>query len=171
LQTKANQDVAAFIGYGNIMRHIRQGEAGLEIRQTEPGISAAAHPDKDSLVGAAWKISAAIMISRVLGLAREMVQAKYFGAGVYTDAFYVAYRIPNLLRDLFAEGALSAAFLPTFVRHLTLDGKEAAWLLANRLINALLVILGIVTLIIFFGAKGFVYLQAAGYAVIPGNLS
>jgi putative peptidoglycan lipid II flippase len=109
------------------------------------------------------------MISRVLGLAREMVQAKYFGASFYTDAFYVAYRIPNLLRDLFAEGALSAAFLPTFVRHLTLGGKEAAWLLANRLINALLVALGIITLIIFFGAKGFVYLQAAGYAAIPGK--
>jgi putative peptidoglycan lipid II flippase len=165
----ANQDVAAFIGYGSIMRHIRQEEADLEIHQPEPRISTPVHPGKDSLVGTAWKISAAIMISRVLGLAREMVQAKYFGAGYYTDAFYVAYRIPNLLRDLFAEGALSAAFLPTFVRHLTLDGKEAAWLLANRLINALLVVLGSITLVIFFGAKGFVYLQAAGYAAIPGK--
>ena len=119
------------------------------------------------LAGTAWSVSAAIMISRILGVGREMVLARYFGAGLYTDAFYVAYRIPNLLRDLFAEGALSAAFLPTFVRRLTQEGKEQAWLLANRVLSALLVILGILTLVFFFGAKGFVYLLAAGYAAIP----
>ena len=115
----------------------------------------------------AWSVSIAIMISRILGVGREMVLARYFGAGLYTDAFYVAYRIPNLLRDLFAEGALSAAFLPTFIRRLTHGGKEQAWLLANRVLSALLVILGILTLVFFFGAKGFVYLLAAGYAAVP----
>ena len=121
----------------------------------------------DALNRSAWSVSVAIMFSRILGLAREMVLARYFGAGMFTDAFYIAYRIPNLLRDLFAEGALSAAFIPIFVRRLTSGGKEQAWQLANRLIGALLLILGIVTLVIFFGSRGFVYLLAAGYATIP----
>ena len=124
----------------------------------------------DSRGGVAGKVSAAIAISRVLGLVRECVLAKYFGAGFATDAFSVAFRIPNLLRDLFAEGAFSAAFLPAFTRRLRLSGKESAWLLTNRLINALLVLLGGVTLAFFFGAKLLVYLQAAGFAAIPGKL-
>ncbi len=114
-------------------------------------------------------IAVATMISRVLGLAREMVIARFFGAGRITDAFYVAFRIPNLLRDLFAEGALSSAFIPTFVRSLTHGGKEQAWLLANRVISALLVILGLFTLVIFFGAQAFVYLLAAGYSKDPAK--
>ena len=120
--------------------------------------------------GVAGKVGAAIAISRVLGLVREIVQAKYFGAGFATDAFSVAFRIPNLLRDLFAEGALSAAFLPAFTRRLEIDGKDSAFLLANRLINTLLILLGGVTLAFFFGAKILVYLQAAGFAAIPGKL-
>jgi len=91
----------------------------------------------------------------------------YFGAGLYMDAFNIAYRIPNLLRDLFAEGALSSAFIPTFIRTLAHEDREKAWLLANRVINALIVILGAFTLVIYFGAKGFVYLLAAGFASIP----
>jgi putative peptidoglycan lipid II flippase len=122
---------------------------------------------KTSLSGAAWSVGVATVISRILGLIREIVLARYFGAGLQTDAFNVAYRIPNLLRDLFAEGALSSAFIPTFVRRLTQDGKENAWLLANRVINALLVVVGALTLVFFFGAKFFVYLLAAGYASIP----
>ena len=117
-----------------------------------------------SVARSAGLISLATMISRVLGLAREMVMAKYFGAGILTDAFNVAYRIPNLLRDLFAEGALSSAFVPTFVRVLNQGGKSQAWLLASRVMNALLVILGLVTLLIYFGARGFVYLLAGGFA-------
>ena len=120
--------------------------------------------------GVAGKISAALALSRILGLVRECVQAKYFGAGFATDAFSVAFRIPNLLRDLFAEGALSAAFLPAFARRMELDGKESAWLLANRLINTILIFLSCVTLAFFFGAKLLVYIQAAGFAAIPGKL-
>jgi putative peptidoglycan lipid II flippase len=75
-----------------------------------------------------------------------------------------------LLRDLFAEGVLSAAFIPTFIRRLTMDGKEQAWLLANRVISALLIILGALTLLFFFGAKGFVYLLASGFAGIPEKI-
>ncbi len=123
-----------------------------------------------SVVGAAGSISVATLISRILGVGREIILAKYFGAGLATDAFNVAYRIPNLLRDLFAEGALSSAFIPTFIRSLTNNGKEQAWLLANRVINVLLLITGALTLIFFFAAKWFVYLMAAGYAAIPEKL-
>jgi putative peptidoglycan lipid II flippase len=119
------------------------------------------------LVGTAGSIGAAILISRVLGLVRDMIQSRWFGAGLYTDAWTIAYRIPNLLRDLFAEGALSAAFIPTFIRTLTNHGKEEAWAMANRVISALLVILGALTLVFFFGARLFVYILASGYAGIP----
>ena len=66
----------------------------------------------------------ATIASRVLGLVRDQVLAFYFGAGDANDAFRVASRIPNLVRDLFAEGAMSAAFVPTFTRQLTLHGRE-----------------------------------------------
>ena len=67
------------------------------------------------------------MTSRVLGVVREQVLAYYFGAGDAMDAFNVAYRVPNLLRDLFAEGAMSAAFVPTFARELATGGKPSAF--------------------------------------------
>ena len=78
--------------------------------------------------------------SRVLGLVRDQVLAALFGAGNELDAFIVAFRIPNLVRDLFAEGAMSAAFVPTFTRHLTRSGKDDAWRLGNNVLNALVVV-------------------------------
>ena len=83
------------------------------------------------------------MTSRVLGLAREAVLAHQFGASAAMDAYNVAFRIPNLLRDLFAEGAMSAAFVPTFTKYLTTSGRARAWQLANHVVNALLVVTGI----------------------------
>jgi putative peptidoglycan lipid II flippase len=87
------------------------------------------------------------MASRILGLVRDQVIAAIFGAGAATDAYYVAFRIPNLLRDLFAEGAMSAAFVPTFTRHLTSAGKASAWRLGNHVLNALAVITGVLVLL------------------------
>jgi putative peptidoglycan lipid II flippase len=150
---------------------IRQGEAALMAQPPETPPPELPMDMPKEVLGPAWSVGAATMISRILGVVREVVLAKYFGAGLYTDAFNVAYRIPNLLRDLFAEGALSSAFIPTFVRRLTQSGKGRAWLLANRLLSALSVILAAVTLVFFFGAKAFVYLLAAGYAAIPEKLA
>jgi putative peptidoglycan lipid II flippase len=107
------------------------------------------------------------MISRILGVIREMVMARYFGAGFFTDAFYTAYRVPNLLRDLFAEGALSSAFVPTFIKSMRQGGKEKAFVLANMVINALAVLLGAMALLFYFGADGFVYFLASGFAEVP----
>ena len=87
------------------------------------------------------------MTSRLLGLAREVVLARQFGASAAMDAYNVAFRIPNLLRDLFAEGAMSAAFVPTFTRYLTISGKESAWRLGNHVVNALLVVTGSLVLL------------------------
>lgn len=96
--------------------------------------------------------------------------AGVFGAGNDMDAFIVAFRIPNLVRDLFAEGAMSAAFVPAFTRHLTLDGKPAAWRLGNNVMNALIV----VTLVLIAAGMAFagplVRLYAGSYASVPGKL-
>src|ERR1051325_4395095 len=89
------------------------------------------------LARSAGLAGAATLTSRILGLARDQVLAALFGAGNEMDAFNVAFRIPNLVRDLFAEGAMSAAFVPAFTRHLTLHGKPAAWRLGNSVLTAL----------------------------------
>ena len=121
-----------------------------------------------STLKAAGAVSFATLISRVLGLVREVVIAALFHP-VATDAYYTAFRIPNLLRDLFAEGALSAAFVPTFTEYWK-QGAEHAWRLANLVINALLVILSAVTLLFFFGAKYLVLMLAYGFIWTPGKV-
>ena len=77
----------------------------------------------ERLAKSAGLIGAATLSSRVLGLVRDVAQAHYFGTSLENDAFVVATRIPTLLRDLFAEGAMSAAFVPTFTRYLTTEGQ------------------------------------------------
>jgi putative peptidoglycan lipid II flippase len=91
---------------------------------------------------AAGIIAVAVMCSRVLGLAREMIIAALFGGGFAMDAFTAAFRIPNLLRDLFAEGALSTAFVATFSKTIARGGDGAAWHLANKVATLTAVVLG-----------------------------
>jgi putative peptidoglycan lipid II flippase len=98
------------------------------------------------------------------------VLAALFGAGNEMDAFIVAFRIPNLVRDLFAEGAMSSAFVPTFTRHLTLHGKDAAWRLANNVINALLVVTAVLVVVGIVFAWPIVTLYSRNYAQVPGKL-
>src|SRR5580765_8364383 len=101
---------------------------------------------KPRVAAEAGRVSIATMASRVLGLAREQVMAAFFGAGFATDAFNVAFRVPNLLRDLFAEGALSAAFIPTFTGTDHKDGRAEAWRLGAQVMNALALALLFVTI-------------------------
>jgi putative peptidoglycan lipid II flippase len=91
---------------------------------------------------AAGIIGLAVMCSRLLGLAREQIFAALFGGGGAMDAFTAAFRIPNLLRDLFAEGALSTAFVTTFSKTIARGGDEAAWRLANKVATLTAVVLG-----------------------------
>ena len=113
---------------------------------------------------------AATLASRVLGLVREQVLAALFGAGNEMDAFIVAFRIPNLVRDLFAEGAMSAAFVPVFTRSLTLHGKPATWRFGNNVLNTLLLVTSTLVVAGFFFARPLVNLYAGDYASVPGKL-
>jgi len=93
------------------------------------------------------RVSVAVFASRVLGLLREILFAALFGAGAVADAYTVAFRIPNMLRDLLAEGALSSAFVPTFTAALAQEGRDRAHALGNLTLSALLVLTGGLTLL------------------------
>ena len=114
-------------------------------------------------------VSAATMLSRLLGLAREQLFAALLGATAFADAFVVAFRIPNLLRDLFAEGALSAAFVPTYAEALKKDGAQAAIRLANLVVGTLTVVVGAVTLLGMVLSPELVAWMAPGFADVPGK--
>src|SRR5579871_7054050 len=110
----------------------------------EPSVSALAAPDGRTErlnTKAAGIIGLAVMCSRILGLVREQVCAALFGGGGMMDAFTAAFRIPNLLRDLFAEGALSTAFVTTFSKTVARGGEQAAWRLANKVATLTAVVL------------------------------
>jgi len=109
------------------------------------------------------------MTSRILGVVREQVLASLFGAGNAMDAYNVASRIPNLVRDLFAEGAMSSAFVPTFTRHLATEGKESAWRLGNHVVNGLIVITTCLVVLGIVFADPLVGLFAAAYRSVPGK--
>jgi putative peptidoglycan lipid II flippase len=111
------------------------------------------------------------MASRVLGLVRDSVLAAIFGAGMAMDAYNVAFRIPNLFRDLFAEGAMTAAFVPTFTRTLNAHGRAAAWRLGNLVINALILITGTLVLLGMFFAEPITYGLVAGNDAIARLLT
>lgn len=114
------------------------------------------------LARSAGIIGMATLASRVLGLVRDVIQGFYFGTSAAADAFGVATRIPTLLRDLFAEGAMSAALVPTFTRYLTRDGRDAAWRLGSQTINGLLVITGALVIL------GIVFADPLVRAFAPG---
>ncbi|MDE2757838.1 MAG: murein biosynthesis integral membrane protein MurJ [Acidobacteriota bacterium] len=120
------------------------------------------------IVKSAGLISLATIISRILGLVRETLLVALF-TRFQTDAFYVAFRIPNLLRDLFAEGAMSAAFVPTFTKTLQRQGPLAAWRLASLVINFLVVVLGVIVLLGIFNASWIVETIAGGFGDQPGK--
>jgi putative peptidoglycan lipid II flippase len=137
---------------------------------TDPPGARSAPRGAARLARSAVVVGLATMSSRILGLARDLALADVFGAGNDTDAYTVAFRIPNLLRDLFAEGAMSSAFVPTFTRLLTLDGKAAAWRLGNLVITALLLVTGAFVLLGLVFTWPLVTFAAEQYASVPGKL-
>lgn len=92
-------------------------------------------------------ISVCTFLSRILGLARDMICASIFGTSMVWDAFTVAFKIPNLFRRLFGEGALSAAFIPIFTERIEKHGREEALVFFNVVATALIIILGGIVLV------------------------
>ncbi len=117
----------------------------------------------------AGTVGIAVMVSRVLGLVRDQVFTACFGVGLLTDAFYMAFRIPNLLRDLFAEGALSTAFVTVFARKRAQEGDEAAWRLSRLTMTLQCLLLGALVLLGVWFAPAIVGWMAHGYTQ-PGKM-
>lgn len=117
----------------------------------------------------AGTVSAAVFLSRITGVVREMAMARLFGAGQAYDAFLLGFRIPNLARNLFAEGALSSAFVPTFTRYLATKGKRAAAELSDLTATMLLAIAGAACLAGMVFSPALVRLMAPGFAQTPGK--
>src|SRR6202043_2681595 len=119
---------------------------------------AAAH-DQRASTRATGVVGIAVLCSRVLGLIREQVFAGLFGAGKNLDAFLIAFRVPNLLRDLFAEGALSTAFITTFSKKIATEGDESAWRLGNKMATLTAVFMSAVTLLGILFAPQLIYVM------------
>jgi putative peptidoglycan lipid II flippase len=124
-------------------------------------------PARGSIAKSAGIMAIATSMSRIMGLVREQSFAYLFGAGVWTDAFNVAFLIPNLLRNLFAEGAMSAAFVPVFNSVLKQEGKERAFRLTNLVLSVLLVILGAITCAGVYFSPGIVGVLAPEFRAVP----
>ncbi len=123
-----------------------------------------------SVVKAAGLIGLATFCSRILGFIRDMLLAGLFGATPAADAFFVAYRVPNLLRELFAEGSMSSAFIPVFTEYQALKSKRDAWELASALFTTLLTIVTGITILGIIAAAGIVWLLAPGFHDDPVKL-
>jgi putative peptidoglycan lipid II flippase len=110
------------------------------------------------------------LLSRVTGLARESMKAAFFGAGVQMDAFEAAFRLPNILRRMFAEGAFSQAFVPILAEYHRQRGEDATRELVGRVGTLLAVVLLGVTALGVLAAPWLVYLLASGFAATPGKV-
>jgi len=108
-------------------------------------------------------------MSRVTGLVREIVMARLFGAGFVYDAFLLGFRIPNLTRDLFAEGALSSAFVPIFTQTLSQKGRKEAAVLSNLVATALILIVGSFCVLGVIFSPVLVNLMAESFHHVPGK--
>src|SRR5438552_16589577 len=122
----------------------------------------------ESLVRSAGVVSAAVFLSRITGLVREIVMARLFGAGQVYDAFLLGFRIPNLTRDLFAEGALSSAFVPIFTQTLAGKGKKEAEVLSNLVATVIILVVGSVCVLGIIFSPALVNLLPQDFHEVPG---
>lgn len=122
-----------------------------------------------TIARSAGTVGIAVMLSRILGLVREQVFAVFFGAGTANDAFVVAFRIPNLLRDLFGEGALSAAFVTVFAHYDQNKDSKQTWVLASNVLIFFGMTLSLITLVAIFFSDYIVSLLAPEFSSIPGK--
>lgn len=127
--------------------------------------------ESSKIVRNASVVAGATLLSRVLGFVRDLIVAFALGAGLPADAFFVAFRIPNLLRRLFGEGSLTMAFVPVFSRVRKEQGEGAAFEMARSAMLWLLLILGTLTVLAIVGAKYLVLLIAPGFGANPELMS
>jgi putative peptidoglycan lipid II flippase len=126
-------------------------------------VTESASPNKRVSTRATGIVGIAILCSRVLGLLREVVFASLFGASRNMDAFLTAFRAPNMLRDLFAEGALSTAFVTTFSRRIATEGDASAWRLASKVATLTLIFMSALTVLGIMGAPILIHILAPGF--------
>src|SRR5687767_5793957 len=112
-------------------------------------------------------VSSLTFISRVLGFVRDAIIARVFGAGLATDAFFVAFKLPNLLRRLFAEGAFAQAFVPILAEYKNRRGEADTRLLIDHVSALLALALFIVSVIGVIGAPILIYISAPGFSAVP----
>ncbi len=124
-----------------------------------------------SLLRSLATVSGMTLLSRILGFVRDFVIARVFGAGMMTDAFFVAFRLPNLLRRLFAEGAFSQAFVPLLAEYRNRRGEVETRQLADRTATALFVAVLVVTLLGVAGAPLLIYVSAPGFSADAGKFA
>ncbi len=117
-----------------------------------------------NLLRALVTVSGLTLVSRILGFARDLIIARAFGAGAATDAFFVAFRLPNLLRRMFAEGAFSQAFVPILSEYKNRDGDEAAHTLINRVATLLGLAVALISLLGMLAAPVIILVTAPGFA-------
>ncbi|HQS82305.1 MAG TPA: murein biosynthesis integral membrane protein MurJ [Thiobacillus sp.] len=120
-----------------------------------------------NLLKALAAVSSMTLLSRILGFVRDAIIARVFGAGMVTDAFFVAFKIPNLLRRLFAEGAFSQAFVPILAEYKNRRGHDATQNLVNQVGTALTLVLVVVALLGVVGAPWVAYVSAPGFRADP----
>ncbi len=143
----------------------------VKMSDTATALPKTSQSENHSLVKAAGVIGVATFSSRILGFIRDMVLARLFGATPAADAFYVAFRIPSLLRELFAEGSMSAAFIPVFTEYHSLKSKREAWELASAVFTTLLTVVTAVTLLGILVAPWLVQALAPGFHASPEKLA
>ncbi|MBV9997074.1 MAG: murein biosynthesis integral membrane protein MurJ [Caulobacteraceae bacterium] len=136
---------------------------------TAPGVTARPAGDEPDTRRSAGIVGLAVIGSRLFGLGRELVFPAMFGAGKVLDAYYAAFQIPNLLRDLFAEGALSTAFTALFTRTWDREGAEPAWKLANLTLSAMVFVVGVTCLLGIVAAPFIVEATNFGFHNVPGK--
>ena len=127
--------------------------------------------EKSQVIKAAGVVGAATLLSRTLGYIRDAVIAWYFGAGLNSDAFIAAFRIPNLLRKLLGEGSISNAFVPVLTDYLAKDGKDEAFRLARSALWVLSIILVAVSIGGIILSPLIVKIIAPGFMDSPGKIS
>lgn len=120
---------------------------------------------------AAGIVAGSVMLSRVLGLAREVIFAGLFGADKGMDAFLTAFRAPNLLRDLFAEGALSTAFVTVFSQKIATEGEGSAWKLASKMATLTTIFMSMVCLLGVIFSGPFIGLLSPGFSEEAGKMA